>query len=232
MKHRISCAMTAAFAGLVLVAVSVPGLLAGPPLTCFPFQIGDARSLPWSTSANQRDWNAPMSDYDTRRLADDTLMLLGEQTPVIVRMETIRRAALYGLKDAAAAQELLARLKARALKNEKGKGNALYLFDYGYLAETYKQASLHQGDKKGFSSSSGENGYARVLEALALRGNDPEMEFAAALITVWPRQERHQEHFRKAVTGAAGDALLTDNLVSHFPDRGASLTELRASVSR
>jgi hypothetical protein len=220
--------MTIAVVSLVLLAGSVPDSLAGTPLTCFPFDIGSARSLPWSTGTNRSDWNTPKADYDTRRLADDTIGLLGDRMPVIVRMETIRRAALYGRQNPAAAQDLLAKVKARALTGEKGKGNALYLFDYGYLLETYNQVSLFQGDKKG----AGEHGYSHVLEAIALRGGDPEMEFAAALITVWPRQESHQEHFRKAVAGAAGDALLSDNLISHFPDRTASLKELRAGLPR
>jgi len=58
------------------------------------------------------------------------------------------------------------------------------------------------------------------------------MAIAAALITVWPKQAGHQEHFNKAVAGAGGDTLLTENLVSHFSDRGASLKELRASLAR
>lgn len=224
MRHRISCAVTIAVASLVLLAISTPGILAGPPLVCFPFQIGNARSLPWSSG----DWNSPKADYDTRRLADDTLMLLGDETPVIVRMETIRRATLYGRQNLGAARELLARVKARALKDEKGRGNGLHLFDYGYLLETYRQASLLQDDKE----VAGESGYARVVDAIALRGSDPQMEFAAALITVWPRKEVYQQHLRKSVAGAAGDALLADNLVSHFPDQSSSLKTQRAGVAR
>ncbi len=197
--------------GLAAMTVSVAQLQAGTPLTCFPFQIGNAASLPWNSSADARNWNAPRSDYDTRRLADDTTSLLDQKTPVIVRMETIRRAALYGRKDPAAAAELLARLKTRALGSKEGRTNALYLFDYGYLIETYKQASLLQGEKKGVSAGS-ENGFAYVLEALSLRGNDSEMEFAAALIASWPKKEQYQEHFQNAIAGASRDQLLAANL--------------------
>ncbi len=232
MKNRTVFRMTIVPAAIAALAVFASNLQAGTPLTCFPFQIGNAQSLPWGDSANARDWNTPRHDYDTRRLADDALALLGDSIPVIVRMETIRRASLYGRKDPAAAEDLYARLKARALKNDNNKkrSSALYLFDYGYLVETFKQAGLSQGDKKGFSAAGGESGYARVLEALALHGEDPEMEFAAALITSWPRQERYQEHFRKALAGASGDALLANNLVSHFSDRGSSLADLRAGA--
>ena len=61
---------------------------AGPPLLCHPFDIGGAASLPWG-----KGWNVADRQYDTRRLSADTLGLLGAQTPVIARMETLRRAA-------------------------------------------------------------------------------------------------------------------------------------------
>jgi len=66
--------------------------------------LDDTKSLPWTASTNPKDWNTRKADYDTRRLADDTLALLSDQTPVIARMETLRRAALYGRKNAAAPQ--------------------------------------------------------------------------------------------------------------------------------
>ena len=59
--------------------------------------------------------------------------------------------------------------------------------------------------------------YALVLKALQLRGNDPEMEFAAALITLWPKKAGHEEHLRKAVAGATSDPLLASNLTNHIP---------------
>jgi hypothetical protein len=231
MKHNIRFALTMAIAGITALAVFIPNLQAGAPLTCFPFQIGGAKSLPWGDVSDPREWNAPKRDYDSRRLADDTLVLLGDSTPVIVRMETIRRAAVYGMRDPAAAEHLVAMLKARARKNEKGRVSPLYLFDYGYAVETFKQAGLHDGGKKGIPIASSEDGYSGICEALALRTDDPEMEFAAAMVTLWPRREQHQEHFRKAVAGASGDSLLTKNLIDHFADRGHSLAQLRASAS-
>src|SRR5262245_38932567 len=88
---------------------------AGPPLICHPFEIGNARSLPW----NGPEWRAVKKDYNINRLVDDTLGLLTPETPVLVRMETIRRATVYGLwsivdrkvdypiKDTVVASELL-----------------------------------------------------------------------------------------------------------------------------
>ena len=69
--------------------------------------------------------------------------MLGANTPVIVRMETLRRATIYGAKDQKIAYELLARLMARALNAESdGKTSAAAWFDAGYLVESLKQASF------------------------------------------------------------------------------------------
>ncbi len=73
----------------------------------------------------------------------------------------------------------MTRLKARALNSGKERANALFLFDYGYLIETYKQVSIFHGGLGGMNLAGGENGFGYVLEALARRGDDAEM---AALI--------------------------------------------------
>lgn len=198
---------------------------AGLPLTCWPFDIGGAKSLPWAGNTDNRQWNTPASDYDTRRLADDTIALLAPDTPVIVRMETIRRAAIYGTKDHRAAEELLMRLRTRALDPKAGKAQAHYLFDYGYLIETYKQAFY---ETKSSNPAAGLSGYGEIVKASQSLGRDPGMEFAAALITSWPRTEAREEHFQKSLAGASKDALLARNLISHFPDRSGALAQSRA----
>jgi hypothetical protein len=55
-----------------------------------------------------------------------------------------------------------------------------------------------------------------VKRAIQERGNDPEMEFAAALITLTAPNEDHREHVQKAMAGAKTDALLAQNLASRF----------------
>ena len=50
---------------LVLVAALASPALAGPPLVCFPFDIGTARSLPWAPDTG---WKGTRSDYDVTRL--------------------------------------------------------------------------------------------------------------------------------------------------------------------
>src|SRR5260370_3521092 len=80
---------------------------AGPPLICHTIEIGQAKSLPWIS----HNWNLSGGEnYDTKNLVRDTLEILSPNTPVLVRMETLRRATLYAPKDPAAAKHLLTRL--------------------------------------------------------------------------------------------------------------------------
>ena len=204
------------FRSLTLSAAMVLGLalpvLAGPPLLCFPFDIGTARSLPWQGGAG---WRNMQPGYDTARLADDTLALLTPETPVLVRMETLRRATAYATLDARAGRTLLERLDARM--NAAGPdrhARALALFDAGYLVEAFRQArpvSVTTADVVG-----ARRGYPLVAESLALTGDDPAMAFAAALMTdggsASPTQRAHAQRARSGVTR---DAMLARN-ISHL----------------
>ena len=190
---------------------------AGPPLICHTIEIGQAKSLPWIS----HNWNlSGAENYDTKNLVRDTLEILGPDTPVLVRMETLRRATLYARKDPVAAKELLARLHSRATSAESsGHPDALAWFDAGYLAETYKQwigQSWMRASKDEQNPAAGVDGYTLVKKALALRGSDPQMEFAAALITLSGPQEEHRQHSLKAIAGAKTDPLLAQNLATHF----------------
>jgi len=195
---------------------------AGPPLICHTIEIGDAKSLPWISHS----WNLSGGEsYDTKNLVHDTLEILNPQTPVLVRMETLRRATLYARRDPVAAKELLAKLYARAVSAESaGHPDALAWFDVGYLAETYKQwigQPWMRVSKDEQNPAAGVDGYAMVKKALALRGSaqqgdDPKMELAAALITLFGPQDEHRIHAERAIAGAKSDSLLAQNLSSHF----------------
>ena len=96
-------------------------------------------------------------------------------------METLRRATIYARQDPQAAKELITRLQERAANSDAaGHPDALAWFDVGYLAEAYKQW-LGKGEP---NPAAGLDGYSLVRKAISLRGSDPEMEFAAALITL------------------------------------------------
>jgi hypothetical protein len=199
---------------------------AGPPLICHQIEIGDAKSLPWVS----HDWNLSGGEnYDTGNLVRDTLAILDSNAPVLVRMETLRRATLYARKDPQAAKELLTKLYTRAAAAEFAKhSDALAWFDAGYLAETYKQWI----GKEGNSPAAGLDGYAWVQKAIALHGQDPQMEFAAALITLSGPQEQHRQHVEKTLAGAKSDPLLAQNLSAHFiGNQSPTIAEMFSSNS-
>ena len=215
---------------------------AGPPLICHTIEIGQAKSLPWIS----HNWNLSGGEnYDTKNLARDTLEILAPDTPVLVRMETLRRATLYARKDPIAAKELLARLHARATSAEStGHPDALAWFDVGYLAETYKQwlgqnlPHMTDGMRMDPNPAAAVDGYALVKKALALRGtalhaDDPQMEFAAALITLSGPQDEHRQHAQKAIAGAKTDSLLAQNLATHFMgQQSQTVSELLAKNTK
>jgi hypothetical protein len=210
---------TAMAAALLFLAGTT---IAGPPLICHAIDIGTAQSLPWTSSG----WNlSGQETYDVSHLVPDTLALLAPSTPVLVRMETLRRATLYAQKRTAIAMELLMRLEARTRENPK---DALAAFDFGYLAECYKQASWLTQHTDWLKATEGVgnaranvamkiDGYEWVRKAIVLRGSDPQMEFAAALMTTEGARSEHNQHLQNAMAGAKADALLARNLASRFP---------------
>ena len=95
--------------------------LAGPPLLGHPYEIGQASSLPWQG----RQWWPGRSDYDVANLVSETMAILTPSTPVLVRMETMRRGAIYATRDRVVAEQLLAAVLGRARKLEaQGKADA------------------------------------------------------------------------------------------------------------
>jgi hypothetical protein len=206
----------ALLATAVLITTATP-VLAGPPLICHPFDIGTAKSLPFGdTSEGWRGWQATLPSYDRAKLVDDTLALLAPSTPIIVRMETLRRASAYAVEDGARATALLRALQARAPKGAPAnRGEALALFDAGYLVETYRQLGDRGVAVK--AEISGIDGYAMVKTALAQQPDDPTMQFAAALMAETPaRKSLQATHLQKARAGASADTLLARNLTTHF----------------
>jgi hypothetical protein len=195
-------------AAALAVLTCTSSALAGPPLVCHPFDIGTAASLPWQSSGN--DWRGTRADYDVSHLTADTLAALTPGRPVIVRMETLRRAAIYASGDTAAARSLLDALMTRA-KARGDERTAVALFDAGYLAETYKQlAPISAGTA---SLAADIDGYRMVKESLSMTHGDPSIEFAAALITAGKtRENAYQEHVRNAKAGVKADQLLARNI--------------------
>jgi hypothetical protein len=199
----------AAIFGTFLIA---SGALAGPPLLCHSFNIGNAKSLPWVS----HNWNLSGAEsYDTNNLSADTLSILNSDATVLVHMETLRRAALYGQNDPKAAKQLLLKLIARADASSKETlAGALALFDEGYFAATLDQ--LHWINKGFANPAQGLDAYGLVKDAIQHRDNDAQMHFAAALITLDDPSGVQQGHAKMALVGAQSDPLLARNLSTHF----------------
>lgn len=184
---------------------------AGPPLICHPFDIGNAQSLPWGQAQQgnwQSGWDSPLPSYDTKHLAPDTMKILDGNAAVLVHMETMRRAALYGASDHGSAAALLKDLEKRASATNAG-ANAL--FDYGYFIATLRQLEWKYKE----DLTKGAEGYAYVEKALTMNPNSAEMHFAAAIMTHDPRRPSYEEHARKA-RAVSSDALLAANVRSHL----------------
>ncbi|MEE9131554.1 MAG: hypothetical protein V3T84_16180 [Phycisphaerales bacterium] len=202
---------------LVLLAAAVVGTAAlvistaqaGPPAICHPVEIGDQASLPWGSSAFDKKRGYSKSD-----VLDDTLTLLEASDSALVHMETLRRATLYLDRDTKRATTLIATLMARALDAEAaGEPNALAWFDAGYLAQCYAQVRIDTGISCG--NANGVAGYGWIKKALQLRGDDPQMEFGAAMATVFAGIPEHDEHAARVKTLAKNDALAMKNLRYH-----------------
>jgi len=193
---------------LALTAVVAEPVFAGPPLLCFPFDIGPATSLPWDK--DNTHWKGMRADYDVSHLTGDTVALLTPTTPILVRMETLRRAALYATKDDQIAHGLVDALVFRAKKsaNAAPAEASLAEFDAGYLIETLKQTTYFAPSTASIVAKM--DGYAMVQHSLTLRNDDPSIAFAAALMT-WGKAD-HDAHVRRAKAGASADMLLARNI--------------------
>ncbi|HZR24558.1 MAG TPA: hypothetical protein VFA59_13270 [Vicinamibacterales bacterium] len=124
----------AAVASLVLLT-AVP-VLAGPPLICFPFDTHGAKTLPMGS----KGWQDIDPTYDTSKLVDDTLALLTPEAPIIVHMETLRRATIYASTKPGLGAALLSRIDERA-RTATPSFAPVASFDFDYLVETYRQAA-------------------------------------------------------------------------------------------
>jgi hypothetical protein len=200
-------------ATLLFLGLAAPAL-AGPPFVCHPFEIGSAKSLP----SDPRHWLAVRSDYDIHNVVADTEALLTPSMPTLVRMETLRRAALYASLDRAVAEQLLAAMMSHVRAAEQaGNSMAIALFDAGYVVEALseiEQFGNHMQEFAGRDKSLAGltrrfDGRALIEKSLALRPGDASIEFALWLLA--PSAER-ASHLRIAREGASQDSLLASNL--------------------
>jgi hypothetical protein len=211
MRYQVSYVPRSAAALVLKLFIFTTSATAGPPLICHTIDIGGAKSLPWIS----HNWNLTGSEsYDTRNLVSDTISILDSDPTVLVHLETLRRATLYSQNDFGTSRQLLLKLVARSNAAGNAADAALASFDAGYFAETMKQLQwIHKGSA---NPAQGFDGFSLIKKAVQFRGDDPQMAFAAALITLDGPASEHQEYARKALAGAKSDSLLARNLSTHF----------------
>ena len=190
----------------MLLLIAAPAL-AGPPLICHPFDTTSGASL--ITWGKGPGWNSPEPKYQTVRLVDDVTAILRTDAPVLTRMENLRRATIYAMRDPVVAERLLKAVMARALSTTTD-GPAW--FDAGYLIESYKQA-VHMRERKGDAWAAVDetikvDGYGFVKKAMAMAGPSAEMEFAASLMTQGAVAAAH----RQRAAAAGPGSLVVQNL--------------------
>jgi hypothetical protein len=199
---------------LVIVLVGASPALAGPPLICHPFETGSTKLLAWGTDTS--NWNAALPSYNLKALTADTLRVLEADAAVLPRMENLRRATIYAMRDPAIAQEFLKTMIDRALSTTP---TAATWFDAGYVIEAYKQAK-HLRPTGPFNRSAwtavdetlSVDGYGFVKKAIAMGGPVAEMEFAASLMTQGAVASAH----RSRATALAGrGSFLAANLAKY-----------------
>jgi hypothetical protein len=191
--------LTFAAAALVLAASPV---LAGPPLICHPFVTDSGKLIAWGSGPG---WNTPDHSYDITKLVVDTTAALTPESPVLTRMENLRRATIYALRDPAVADRLLKALLNRALSTSND-GSAW--FDAGYLVEAYRQGMHLRADRRNADAWAAVDatirvdGYGFVKKAIAQAGPSAEMEFAASLMTQGAVADAHRARAAKAGPGS------------------------------
>ena len=189
------------FAVATLVVLASPAL-AGPPLICHPFVTDSGRLIAWGTGPS---WNTPDQSYDIRKLVADTTAALTPDQPVLTRMENLRRATIYAMRDAAVAEQLLRALLNRALSTTN---NGSAWFDAGYLVEAYRQGVHLRADRKNPAAWAAVDetirvdGYGFVKKAIAMVGPSEEMELAASLMTQGAVADAHRARAAKAGAGS------------------------------
>jgi hypothetical protein len=191
---------------------------AGPPLICHPFEAGAASMLPWAPGTG---WNSPDRSYDVQRLTADTLRLLTPSTPVLARMEIMRRATIYASQDRKVAIALMTAVLDRAKAAPEASRDPLPWFDAGYLIESYRQMKsagpweMLAGTEHLWADFRNDpravDGYGFVRKALRLAGSNAEMEFAASLMQQGTTAAQHRQ---RAAAGAPAGSLLARNLAN------------------
>jgi hypothetical protein len=203
---------TRSLAALAVVLTFAAPALAGPPLICFPFQNEGGKLIAWGTGSG---WNTPDRSYDIKKLVADTNAVLTPDSPILTRMENLRRATIYAQRDPEIADALLKSVMNRALGTTS---DSRAWFDAGYLIESFKQAvairDKSNPERRAWASVDETikvDGYNWVKKAMSMTSPNAEMEFAASLMT---QGALSAEHRAKALAAAPKNSLVAKNLAA------------------
>lgn len=185
----------------IILILTAAAALAGPPLVCHPIEIGSAASLPWR---NVQGWDGTDPKYNVGNLAADITKLLDAGAPLNLRMETLRRAAIYSARTEGLADRVTGLLLARAKQADAtGTPQPNFWFDAGYYAESVRQTSfiyrydmLTQAERKDWKlrgEKLATDGRPWIETAIRLGGKG--MEPALAKVDEYRRTDL--EHHRK-----------------------------------
>jgi hypothetical protein len=205
--------LTRSLAAIAALVVFAAPALAGPPLICHPFETAGGKLISWGTGSG---WNTPNRSYDINKIVADTNAVLTPDSPILTRMENMRRATIYAMRDPQIAQALLKSLTNRALGTSV---DSLAWFDAGYLIESYKQAvhlrELGNPDLRAWAAVDETikvDGYNWVKKAMAMTpAPSAEMEFAASLMT---QGSLAQAHRARALAAAPKNSVVARNLAA------------------
>ena len=201
-----------ALAALAAVVFFASPALAGPPLICHPFEVESGKLIAWGSGPG---WNTPDRSYDIKKLVPDITAVLTKDAPILTRMENMRRATIYAMRDPVLAQELLKTVMERALATTS---DSRAWFDAGYLIESYKQAEELRENRRpelrawaAVDETIRVDGYDWVKKAMAMTAPNAEMEFAASLMTQGTVAKAHRA---RALAAAPKNPHLAKNLAS------------------
>jgi hypothetical protein len=205
-----------AWLSFALVACAAVRLAAvDAPLLFAVLDIGSAQSLPWTAPAN---YLGIRDDYDVHHVVADTSALLTPATPTIVRMETLRRAAVYASRDREVARQLVAFVVGRVtVLPTPGPPEPIALFDAGYVIEVLKELqefglntkTLWALDRTIVGITRPYDGRALLEQSAALCPGDGSIQLALALLTP---SSVPNPHLRQAQAAAEHDALLANSM--------------------
>ena len=205
--------LTRSLVAIAALVVFATPALAGPPLICHPFETAGGKLISWGTGSG---WNTPDRSYDIKKLVADTNAVLTADSPILTRMENMRRATIYAMRDPQIAQALLKSVTNRALGTSV---DSLAWFDAGYLIESYKQAT-HLREKGNaelrawaeVDETIKVDGYNWVKKSMAMAAApSAEMEFAASLMTQGSLANAHRA---KALAAAPKNSPIARNLAA------------------